>query len=200
MAASKSDYERICRESCSNRRARCWLTTTPKEKQRLMSNQQFAVAIRTRLNLMPFANMPKGCICKNAAKLDDLSRPSHPHCCTKTKGPGVTTRHNTITQTLASLVRAAGLTPAVELRELPTADSSEKSKEPSRRPDIMIWSAAETLLVDVTVLHPLARSHMRTGIVPAMAARAKKKRDRYAELAKCYSGRVVPFVLDALVC
>ena len=185
-------------------RASCWLSTPPKEPQRQLSHQQFAVAVRNRLNLLPLPRgLPDACIC--SAKLDANTHPSHLHWCKTVRSSGCTLRHNTVVNTVVALARAAGLAPVVEPRALPK--TSDKG-EPPKRPDIMLYGTTDTLLVDVSLMHPLSPSYVSTHPKNdkdgtnheqrIIRDREARKRRKYAPLAaKHDNGKVMPFVLDA---
>ena len=74
-----------------------------------------------------------------------------------------------------------------------------------RRPDIIVHSATETVLVDVSLLHPLSPSYVATNHADdarreqrIIQQRELRKRNKYDGMAKQYDGgRVAPFVVDA---
>jgi len=204
--AAATKHERIRIKSCSNRRASAWLTCIPKDPQRQLTNQQFAVAVRTRLNLPPSASAPSTCVCSTAHKIDVHSSPSHLAWCPKARSRGCTVRHNAVVDALANVARAAGIQPFVEPRELPKAGDDEKKRKRSR-PDIIMYGVDGAMLVDVSILHPLAPRYVESwrddhidGEQRIIKQRELRKTHQHHQLAADIGddARVAPFVIDAL--
>jgi hypothetical protein len=86
---------------------------------------------------------------------------------------------------------------------MPSSDDDKKLKR--LRPDIMVYGPMETLLIDVSLLHPQSPSYVREHKDDdarreqrIIQRREQQKRDKYRRLAKLHDhGRVVPFVVDA---
>ena len=156
------------------------------------------------MNLRPLQRgMPAVCEC--GAKLADPSECAHVHHCKLVKPVPCTIRHNTVVSALASVIRAAGLSPIVEPRRMPSSEDDKKRKR--LRPDIMVYGHMETLLIDVSLVHPQSPSYVRAHKDDdtrreqrIIQRRDQQKRDKYRLLAKLHdNGRVVPFVVDASV-
>ena len=154
--------------------------------------------------------MAPHCIC--GCDPNNKSRPSHHHWCPKTRSEPCITRHNTVVKTLASIARYAGLSPIVEPRKLYSIIINNKNKDDPKvrerrsRPDIVIAGSIDTLLVDVSLVHPLSPSYVAarrrdddgTGGLWPIKKREGIKFKRYEQTAKHYhGGRVMPFVVDA---
>src|SRR6185437_9391653 len=224
--SAPSNHERIRIQSCSSRRASYWLTTPPSEPQRQMSNHQFAVAVRTRLNMMPFARMPLEC-CDGLGRLmavsDDFehmhpSIPSHAHWCQRSQGAWVR-RHNHVVNTLASLGRMCGVDCRVEprdeaaaLRERAAAgelDDDERRRNERHAhvvPDVVMHTGHGTMVVDVSVLHPLSPCYASKWKADnaereqaAIRKREKMKTTHYRRYTSAIrGGKTAPFVVDAM--
>src|ERR1700761_8025326 len=179
MAATASPIERIRMQSCANKRAAAFLTTSPKDMHRQLSNSAFGVAVRSRLHLSPLPHaLPAVCEC--GAKMD----PVHVHHCATVKSEPCVVRHNTVVEALAAVVKSAGLTPYVEPRRTGMPHDALR-----KRPDIIVYTARETLIIDVSLLHPLSPSYVadwRADNVEAelrlIAQRERRKRSKYAKL------------------
>ena len=126
--------------------------------------------------------------------------PVHVHHCATVKSEPCVVRHNTVVEALAAVVKSAGLTPYVEPRR-----TGMPHDAPRKRPDIIVYTARETLIIDVSLLHPLSPSYVadwRADNVEAelrlIAQRERRKRSKYAKLSTEFHGGVVqPFVIDA---
>ena len=104
----------------------------------------------------------------------------------------------------ASLARLAGLDPVVEPRKLPAHDDAKQRDGRHRlRPDIILYGLTSTLLVDVSLVHPFAPSHVsghrdddKDKELRIIKVRETLKEKKYEKLAKRFDGgRVVPFLV-----
>jgi hypothetical protein len=217
---TSTDLARI--NSCASRSCSTFLTALPTETAHEIPNNQFILAIKHRLDLPPTNNQPTHCACK--AQL--TPQPSHYHSCTLLKRTANTTRHNIILNTLATLAREAGCTVYVEPNththfssySLSSPTQPTQQTQPTRptqptqqtqqtygnnarlRPDALFITSHGSVLVDVSVAHPLSPSYVHTASMHNLAtakAREKQKTTKYAQLAQKESSSFVPFVLES---
>jgi hypothetical protein len=100
--------------------------------------------------------------------------------CTALSSVQVNARHNAIVRTIAHFARLLLLSPRIEPAELaPDSDT---------RPDIQLDLADRTILADVTVSHPLARSHLETVLTRGVEAVGDK---RESEKNRTYTATAV---------
>jgi hypothetical protein len=105
----------------------------------------------------------------------------HPLTCITSMGAEITRRHNVVLSRIAHFARLLGVTPRVEPAGLHSDDR--------RRPDIQLDLPEVTLLGDVTISHPLAKSWQKVaasarGVEAVGDAREAEKNDLYADMAK----------------
>jgi len=95
----------------------------------------------------------------------------------------------TVVSALASVIRAAGLSPIVEPRRMPSSDDKKLKR---LRPDIMVYGTRKHCW---STGHKDDDARREQRIIQR---REQQKRDKYRLLAKLHdNGRVVPFVVDA---
>ena len=100
-----------------------------------------------------------------------------------------TVRHNTILNTLARV--ATSLYTPVKIE--PRVDNRDKA-----RTDAIFYLRAKPAMIDVTVVSPLAESHLSSAKVPLGAAekREKEKERKYAERVRETGYLFYPFVIE----
>ena len=106
----------------------------------------------------------------------------HPLTCITSMGAEITQRHNLVLSRIAHSARLLGIVPRVEPAGLHSDDR--------RRPDIQLDLPDVTLLGDVTISHPLAKSWQRVaassarGVEAVGDAREAQKNALYADMAR----------------
>jgi hypothetical protein len=173
--------------SASHPAAKRWLSVSPSSKDLWLSNPQFVLAARNLLDVKS-PNLPDTCRCGSSI-LPPFS--SHFHSCHLMRRREVTARHDLLVQSVARLARSVGCTVTVEPRPI-TGQSI--------RPDLKIVGSTGSLMVDVSVAHPLASSFIRASSVErgrAAASRERVKQRKYAALAAREHCQILGFVLES---
>jgi hypothetical protein len=128
------------------------MTTTPYARHLALSDSQVVINERLHLGLPPEPRMPTHCAC-GAPNGQYASDPWHGLSCQSETATTVTDRHDDIKFVLARWASRLGATKVqVEPRRL---DPNSR-----KRPDLLIEIGGQLYLIDVTVRHPLAPSHM----------------------------------------
>ncbi len=120
-----------------------------------------AIKTLTQLRLGWLPPWPRGIPAKCPCGLEgsDLStNPIHPLHCDQIKRRGINRRHDGIVQTIAAVCRAAGCQVEVE----PAACFFDNNKHP----DLKVVAGVDTIMVDVCVHSPQARSYLDKGKSP----------------------------------
>jgi len=175
-----------------------WLTVLPTEPAYRMRNEQFQLAVRHRLGLLPYDDLRDevclGCRARNAHIPTFLADPDHLHACVHETGASVTLRHHRVVSTLATLARSVGYVVRLEPSFAPHAAVDD------RRGDLLLLRHNSRLLVDVTVRRPTGRTELRRseGTPLATAAAAEKaKHAKYDEACGREGLTMVPFALES---
>ena len=158
-----------------------WLRVLPTSDYLRLSNSQWRWAAQLRLGMSPPIYEPHErsehtCSHSAAANSDGW----HPLTCISGRGVDITARHNAVVQRLAHFARMLCVQPIVEPAGLHSDDQ--------RRPDIQLDLPEATLLGDVTISHPSARSWQRVasirGVEAVGDAREAEKNHLYADMAQ----------------
>lgn len=173
--------------SASGSYSSAWITAFPLEQSVRLSNHAYQLAARRRLGLPPCSDMPSRCACGASFIL----APYHADSCVRLRRTVVDHRHNMVVNEVAAWARRAGGTALTEPAGL--------SFEDGRRPDILIRLGAQSFMIDVTVRHPTAPSHVAAAQTPLEVARRaeREKRALYDQLARDNHCRFVPFVIES---
>jgi len=158
-----------------------WLRVVPSSKWLELSDRKWQWAAQLRLGMPVPVYEPKAHadgMCAHSALAN--SNGWHPLTCMTSMGAEITQRHNAVLQRFAHFARLLNIQPIVEPAGLHPEDS--------RRPDIQLNLPGATLLGDVTISHPLAKSWLRTasvrGIEAVGDAREASKNTLYADMAE----------------
>jgi hypothetical protein len=187
--------------SSTSRGASRWLSTSPNDAGHQIGNEQFALAVRQRLHVRLFDDMPTTCEC--GANLTRSDQIPHMHWCKRVKAPSTALRHNHIVTTIDSLAQLAGVTTRVELTQ-PTYDAL-LSRTRKLRPDLLLIGSSATYLVDVACCHPLSPSRVARGMFPrndsdrtlrAIVQLEQAKTNKYHRLATRLGHQFLPFACD----
>jgi hypothetical protein len=135
--------------------------------------------------LPPSDHLPNTCNC---------GQPFHNYfhllCCKHVKSAGVTLRHDIVLHTLASIANRAGFTTTIEPRRF---DYDQRLK-----PDLLLTSASQSIMVDVVVTHPCRTSNPSLSIPrSATAERERQKQNKYNNLAHSEGASFFPFAVEA---
>ena len=165
-----------------------WLLQPVREWPLVLSDEEFRWAIRMRLGLSGLPGPPLPCSHTLAAAQDSW----HPLCCQERFGVLINDRHNHVVNVIADFCRAGGLTARTEPADL--------AAERELRPDIQVDLPARTLLGDVTVRHPVAKTWRNEsasvrGVASVGDQVATKKKIKYDDLARELDATFSPIVV-----
>lgn len=180
---TRTDYARVL--SVTNAYASRWVVASASTDELRLSDHVFCNAVRLRVGLPPDAILePQICIC--GAEYTCW----HALCCKKCKRTSVTVRHNVVTNLIAQTIRGIGGVACVEPARLDV--------DTRKRPDIRIVVEGKVLLVDVTIRHPTAASHIDKAQVALGAAKAaeESKLRKYQSMAEHQGARFVAFACE----
>jgi hypothetical protein len=169
--------------------AGAWITAIPLDKSLQLDNSAYRIAARLRLGLFLVDSAPARCRCGQSFVED----PFHGLSCQFMRGSAITRRHNAVTRIVARYIRLAGGYAEVEPQHL--------FANTNVRPDIDANLGANREILDISVRHPLAVSHLRSAareqLSVAKEAEAEKKRN-YDRVIGDIEARVTPFVVESL--
>jgi len=100
----------------------------------------------------------------------------------------MTTRHDRLVKILAHAFRAAGADVHVEYRPM---------DDDRRRPDLSVTFPEESILADVVVSHPAARSRISVAALATSRRAEKAKVARYKDIARAEGARVLAFAVES---
>ena len=182
-----------------------------------MRDEQYALAARHRLGLLPYDDA-RGTACVACASRNTdtptlLVDPDHMHSCLLQQGVSVTRRHDALKQVLAELARTCGYHVEVEPHFPATVTHSAHphTGQPTRavhqsnaRGDLLLVRHNTRVLLDVTVVRPTQLSHLqRAGddgphmqpLYSAALAEQGKHQSYDAECAR-HGYKMVPVALE----
>jgi hypothetical protein len=181
-------------------------TTLPTCSDFQLSDDEFNVAIRLRLNIVPRNDMLNArgklmnvqcLICDSSARrifssVNDIC--AHPHACSKLKRTINTHRHNAVLLTVARLFREVGY--ATELEPF-----AYDVRDVRKRPDATCISTranVRPIMVDVSIVHPACTSHVAYGQKPLGNAirREIAKTTKYKGQAENENMQFIPLVME----
>lgn len=165
-----------------------WMTVLPTESAYQLTNDQFCLAMRHRLGLLPFDSLA-GKNCSNSCCLTGVEKkdhakfnqdPDHFHSCAAHRRTHLTVRHNNIVQLLMQLARSVGfyashepnhhqrpvtVSQHVESTPVPLVDDHPQLDETmpagwNDHADILLVKHDCRLYVDVAITRPTARSRL----------------------------------------
>jgi hypothetical protein len=176
------DFARII--SVSEKSTGLWLTTLPFHPSLSINNSHFSVASRIRLGLPPTDGIDT---CSCSAPL--LTNPLHFLECQASR-PLATARHDRLLHTLVRIARSVGIAVVVE----PRLSVDDKS-----RTDGNFYLSSCSSQIDVSVVHPSAKSYRRAASKPLGAAlgREKLKNNLYLERAQANGSKFYPVVFES---
>jgi hypothetical protein len=165
-------------KACESFLAVRWLGILPKSDDFFIPNVAMVVALRHRLGLPYFDNLPAQCFCC----FSPLT-PDHFHCCSKMHKTAMNERHDYIKYKLESLCRPFGY-----VEDEPHVPGCNLIA------DACIDTFAGSHYIDVSFVHRTAPSYRNRN---GMRARVAKKVRDYEEKVKAAHAKFVPFVLGS---
>lgn len=189
-AEAVSDLDKARLAACQARGSALSVTTVPHSRHLALNNVQVSINERLRLGLKPEPQLPVHCACwtPNGQYAHD---PWHGLCCPAERARSVTRRHDDVVLAVARWASRLGARVRIEPRGL-----DNKSR---RRPDILIEIGGHCFMLDVTVYHPLAPSHVAScarreeSILEAAEA---DKHSYYRDLADHIKAEFIPFAVE----
>ena len=172
------------------RHSALWLETLPVEDSLKLGDHQWQWAARLRLG-MDVPVVDAACSgCNSTTAYCDNSW--HALSCVALSGADITLRHNAVVCCLAQFSNLMSCPCRME----PLGCSADTNERPDIRMDLM----NDTLLVDVTVTHPTAKSHRNAVAARRCAdcigdASEARKNKQYAQNARQQHKSFLPFVL-----
>ncbi len=197
-----SPYQRAAIKSQCEPNCSTWLQILPTEKVYHITNEQFKLAIRHRLGMLPFDDLRDdvclACARRNLSIPRFVNDPDHLHCCIKETGASVARRHHRIAQTLGRLAHSVGyivsyeppFAASIETEvNAETGEAQECVLENNLRGDLLLIRHNDRLLVDVTVGRPTGITEMslRDPNAAHATATAAEKRKHTKYDAACVS-------------
>ena len=170
-------------------KAGLWLTTIPMSSQLRITNEAFQNATRLRLGLPPTEYPPSRCA--KCSSGDFQADAWHALACGSLRGSTHTNRHNKVVRLLSQWINRLGGISHIEPRNL--------DRDSERRPDIDASLGGKRFLIDVTILHPTARSNVADGARGPLAlarSAAQEKSEKYAPMARHNKATFVPFAVE----
>jgi hypothetical protein len=151
-AEAKSSHDKALLNCCRAQGAALAFTTTPYARHLAMNDKQVACNERLHMGLPPEPRMPLHCAC-NAPNGQYASDAWHGLSCQSERGTSVTDRHDDVKLALARWASRLGATRV-------KSEPRRLERNSKRRPDLLIEIAGQCYLIDVTIRHPLAPSHV----------------------------------------
>jgi len=166
-----------------------WLKATP-SRDTVLADNQFGTAFRFRFGLSPLPadQMPAACKFCDA---DLQAEPWHHLNCQHLIGTLATQRHNAVLHILARWIKnIGGFAPTVEPSKI-GSDRKERT-----RPDLDAVIAGLRFISDVSIVNPLAATHLSSAqsMMGAAEKRAKSKAEKFADLNRF--GKFFPMVVE----
>jgi hypothetical protein len=215
MASCSPVQATILRELSHAPQSGAWLLTLPTQRAYRLLNEQYLLAVRKRLGMLPDSSLLHdsclACHGRNRELPEFKLDPHHSEACTRHTGASVTDRHNGVVRVLAELARSVGAgvrtdqpplgEAVVPILDPLTGEGSHELQRSDKRGDLLVILGAKRFLVDVTIPRATAPSTM---VDPAMAtagactaAAEKRKRSKYEALCKHRGMELVPFAVES---
>ena len=178
-----------------------WLTVIPSQPEFQLSNAEYRSAARLRLGLPTTNQQPVLTRCplclKSTRYTATAGLPDSPidqwHCfsCNKLKPTSITDRHDFLVNIIRNWCDRVGITVRKEPRRL--------NNDNRRRPDLLMYTEQQKILVDVQVVHPTCSSHLQSSAAdnPTTIETAERnKKRKYSAMALKQQAKFVPFIVD----
>jgi hypothetical protein len=205
----------IMRELSHAPQSGAWLLTLPTQRAYRLLNDQYLLAVRKRLGMLPdISLLNDSCIACHGRNLELPEfklDPSHFEACVRHTGATVTDRHNGVVRVLGELARSVGGNvrtdqpplgeAVVTVIDPDTREGVHELQRSDKRGDLLVILGAKRFLIDVTVPRATAPSTMAN---PAMATAGactadaeKDKRIKYEALCKHRGIELIPFAVES---
>ena len=173
------------RATCSS----LWLRTLPSDPSLTLTDKKWQWAARLRLG-MPVPSIDPAC--PGCKQTDAYTKNQwHSLTCTQRSNRAITDRHNVIVNILArfcSMMHMAART-----------EPSSLDHDSNKRPDIQVSLPDITLLGDVTIMHPAAKTYAKIAATVGPEAvgdrRESEKKKKYDAMAEAVDMEFLPIVL-----
>jgi hypothetical protein len=173
------------RATCSS----LWLRTLPSDPSLTLTDKKWQWAARLRLG-MPVPSIDPAC--PGCKQTDAYTKNQwHSLTCTQRSNRAITDRHNVIVNILArfcSMMHMAART-----------EPSSLDHDSNKRPDIQVSLPDITLLGDVTIMHPAAKTYAKIAATVGPEAvgdrRESEKKKKYDAMAGAVDMEFLPIVL-----
>ena len=197
-----------------------FLTVTPTQFETTyrMKNEQFCLAIRHRLGMLPYDELADEeclqCLHRNTHRPSFRADPDHLHSCTLQAGSSVSRRHHRLVHQVAALAKSVGFHATIEpsfpavitTTTHPITNQLIHSKEKSKdRGDLLLIRGNQVILIDVSVTRPTSTTNLTltqtkdVTVQPGIAASIveQRKHAHYDEECKKHGWKLIPFVLES---
>ena len=168
----------------SSPRASYALSACPDDPELSLTDDECRVAMRDRFGLLPESIPGRPCVC--GSQVDN----AHPHACPLMRRRGVLLRHNLIARALRLLGHRLGFV----VQDEPVFSTPGS---PRLVPDILFAAPGLLALVDVSVVHASASSHLSSTVDQLVSRREAAKHRKYDALAAQHHAMLVPFVVSS---
>ena len=183
--------------SCSMPYAGAWLSILPTHPGKAMTDEQFRIAARLRLQVPLTSGIPSGAKCSLCNKdVDSLG--VHALQCNK-NAAGLTHRHEAVNDSLLQIIRSTGLRTAKDLNVTTHFQRrAGQANTANLKADIIVqdFDGHSRIAIDTTIGTPLPISaHAKN--VAALATHAElTKRDKYQKVYSITDAQILPFSLE----
>jgi hypothetical protein len=193
-----------------------FLTVLPTEPAYRMRDEQFILAVRHRLGMLPYDDLRDehcvDCRARNSTIPSFLADPDHLHACVHQTGSSVTLRHHRVVATLAQLARSVGYVVKVEPHFAPhvvtatvplTGEAVTRVEQGSERGDLLLIRHNERFVIDVTVRRPTNQTELRgradvnSKPLVVAAAAERQKHDKYDDQCRREGTKLIPFAMES---
>jgi hypothetical protein len=148
LAAPSSPLDVVHLRMLHAKGSRLWLECRPNRPEYLMRRSEWETAARLRYLIPPTEDARPMCVCGRQCTRADFV--VHALDCNKVRGYTWASRHARVKRTFSSLLRAYGFHP----------DAHEPRFDGGSGPDVCFQLGDNLVLVDVTVVNPLASSYV----------------------------------------
>ena len=172
-----------------------FLTATPSSPITTFTDDQFRFAVRLRLGVMLFDDLPQRCPHCAARPLLSAAT-THPVACAAVMHDRglASMRHDGLHDIFVRFLQAAGMTVRVEARPLRYNDDGDE-----HRPDLVVLDAEHSLFVtDHTVIDPCSPSRSQRSVTQSVKYAEQGKRRAHAANAAADGATFVPLVFSVL--
>lgn len=187
------DARRIARLNCiTSQQSNQWKIIIPSKEALRLDNEEYRIASRLNLGLLPPFNVKKCPSCSKDFEQNKLDQ-WHLLSCNYYKRRQILYRHNTIVNAIHKVTQQLGGTSRIEPNDL--------SEHDRRKPDLDVIINNKRFFLDIRITHPLANSNVHFAAKRRLGAARRGeeiKIKKYQDIAVEHSAEVVPFVIETL--